>query len=315
MPFDGSGNYVPPGAPDFPAVAGQVIVSSYYNAVINDLASALSLCITRDGQGKPSANIDWNGKNLTDVGAFAAASSSITGAISAGSLSVTGNGTIGGTLGVTGSLTAGSLVLGAALSAQYGGTGVNAATAANGQLLIGNGAGFALATLTAGANITITNNAGSITIAAAGGGGGGSTSFPLTLSNTGNGAASGSTFNGATGVTVSYNSIGAKPITPQIQTVTSAATVTPNFSNDQVNITAQAVALTLANPTGIAVDAWGLVIRIKDNGTAQTIAFGTQYRAIGVTLPTTTVAGKTLYIAAIYNAADTKWDIVAVAQQ
>lgn len=102
---------------------------------------------------------------------------------------------------------------------------------------------------------------------------------------------------------------------PAIQTVSSSATVTPTFANDQVNITAQAAALNLANPTGTAVPAWGIVIRIKDNGTARAITYGTQYRAIGVTLPTTTVVGKTLYLAMIYNATDTKWDVVAVAQE
>jgi hypothetical protein len=52
-----------------------------------------------------------------------------------------------------------------------GGTG-NTATPTNGQLLIGNGSGFSLATLTAGSNITITNSSGGITIASTGGGGG-----------------------------------------------------------------------------------------------------------------------------------------------
>lgn len=102
---------------------------------------------------------------------------------------------------------------------------------------------------------------------------------------------------------------------PTIQSVASSATVTPTFENDQVNITAQAAGLTLANPTGTAVDGWGMAIRIKDNGTARAIAYGTQYRAIGVTLPTTTVVSKTLYLGLIYNAADTKWDVVAVAQE
>lgn len=102
---------------------------------------------------------------------------------------------------------------------------------------------------------------------------------------------------------------------PSIQSVTSSATVTPTFTNDQVNITAQAAGLTLANPTGTAVPAWGIAIRIKDNGGAQSISYGTQYRAMGVTLPTTTVASKTLYLAMIYNSTDTKWDVVAVAQE
>jgi len=79
--------------------------------------------------------------------------------------------------------------------------------------------------------------------------------------------------------------------TPQIQSVSSSATVTPTFADDQVIITAQAAGLTLANPTGTALDGWGIVIRIKDNGTARSITFGSQYRAIGVTLPTTTVNG------------------------
>lgn len=59
-----------------------------------------------------------------------------------------------------------------------GGTGVDGSSAANGSLLIGNGTGYTLATLTAGSNITITNGAGAITITgAAGGGGGGSAYF------------------------------------------------------------------------------------------------------------------------------------------
>lgn len=102
---------------------------------------------------------------------------------------------------------------------------------------------------------------------------------------------------------------------PQVQTVSSAATVTPTFANDQVNITGQAVGLTLANPSGTAIDSWGIVIRIKDNGTARTIGYGTQYRAIGVTLPTTTVANKTIYLGMEWNAADNKWDVIAVKQE
>jgi hypothetical protein len=102
---------------------------------------------------------------------------------------------------------------------------------------------------------------------------------------------------------------------PSIQSVTSASTVTPTFADDQVNITAQAAALTLANPTGTAVDGWGIVIRIKDNGTARAIAYGGQYRALGVTLPTTTVISKMLYLGMIFNNADTKWDVVSVAQE
>jgi hypothetical protein len=103
--------------------------------------------------------------------------------------------------------------------------------------------------------------------------------------------------------------------TPQIQAVTSSATVTPTFSNDQVNVTAQAAALALANPSGTAVDGKLIRIRIKDNGTARAISYGTQYRALGVTLPTTTVISKTVYLTGIWNATDTKLDVTHVAQE
>lgn len=100
-----------------------------------------------------------------------------------------------------------------------------------------------------------------------------------------------------------------------VQSVASAGTVTPTFSNDLVKITAQAEALTLANPSGTAVDGWGIAIRIKDNGTARAISYGSEYRALGVTLPTTTVLSKTLYLGMIYNNNDTKWDVVSAAQE
>jgi hypothetical protein len=96
----------------------------------------------------------------------------------------------------------------------------------------------------------------------------------------------------------------------RVQTVTSSATVTPISTNDLVIITAQAVGLTLANPTGTFTEGQALMIRIKDNGTARAITFDTNYRAIGVTLPTTTVISKTLYLGIIYNATDGKWDVV-----
>jgi hypothetical protein len=96
----------------------------------------------------------------------------------------------------------------------------------------------------------------------------------------------------------------------RVQSVTSSATVTPTSTNDLVIITAQATGLTLANPTGTFTEGQALMIRIKDNATARTIAFDTNYRAIGVTLPTTTVISKTLYLGIIYNSTDSKWDII-----
>jgi len=73
------------------------------------------------------------------------------------------------------------------LAPSNGGTGVNGATAPNGAILIGNGSGYTLATLTAGNNIGITNAAGSITIHSTGGGtltGSGTTNYLAKWSST-----------------------------------------------------------------------------------------------------------------------------------
>lgn len=61
-----------------------------------------------------------------------------------------------------------SVIATGTLAVARGGTGVTT-TPTNGQLLIGNGSGYTVASLTAGSNITITPGAGSITIAATGG--------------------------------------------------------------------------------------------------------------------------------------------------
>lgn len=58
---------------------------------------------------------------------------------------------------------------------------------------------------------------------------------------------------------------------PSVQSVVSAATVTPTANDDIVVITAQAAALTLANPTGTWSQGKDLMIRIKDDGTARAI--------------------------------------------
>lgn len=104
-------------------------------------------------------------------------------------------------------------------------------------------------------------------------------------------------------------------LVPRVQAVTSAATVTPTNANDEVVITAQAAALTIANPSGTMVQGQALIIRIKDNGTARAITWGANYRAVGVTLPVTTSINKTLYVCMIWNSTDTKFDVVNVTQE
>lgn len=103
-------------------------------------------------------------------------------------------------------------------------------------------------------------------------------------------------------------------IKPRVQTVASAATVTAaSDTEDLVVVTAQAAGITLANPTGSPNQGQKLIYRIKDNGTARAISYGANFRAVGVTAPTTTVISKTLYLGCVYNSTDSKWDILAVA--
>jgi hypothetical protein len=110
-----------------------------------------------------------------------------------------------------------------------------------------------------------------------------------------------------------------KRVTPRIGTTTSSATITPTSDlSDQYNITALATTATFAIPSGTPTDGQKLSIRIKDSGSGQTISWTTTaggYRVIGTTLPTTIAAGKTVYVGCVYNAADSFWDVVAVATQ
>lgn len=68
MAFNGSGTYVPPVPPTFPAVSGTSISSTYFNAIINDIVTALSTTICRDGQSTISADTSWNSKKITSLG-------------------------------------------------------------------------------------------------------------------------------------------------------------------------------------------------------------------------------------------------------
>jgi hypothetical protein len=102
----------------------------------------------------------------------------------------------------------------------------------------------------------------------------------------------------------------------RMDSTTSRATLTPNFDNYDMHIlSAQAEALNIANSGGTAIDGFKLIIRIKDNATARAITYGTQYRGIIVALPSTTVLSKTLYLGFIWNVTDTKYDLVAIAQE
>lgn len=97
---------------------------------------------------------------------------------------------------------------------------------------------------------------------------------------------------------------------PNVQTVTSAGTVTPTYANDIVEVTSQAAALTLANPTGTPANGHPILFRLKDNSTARAITFGADYLGVGGALPTTTIAGKWMYFTGFYSSADSKVHVI-----
>jgi hypothetical protein len=104
---------------------------------------------------------------------------------------------------------------------------------------------------------------------------------------------------------------------PRVQQVASSATVTPVAgTNDLVEVTAQAAALALANPSGTPVNGQAMIIRIKDNGTSRTISFGADYRAFGTSITSiSTTISKWKVITMIYNSTDSKWDVMSIIDQ
>ena len=107
--------------------------------------------------------------------------------------------------------------------------------------------------------------------------------------------------------------------TPKLVSAASYTTNTGTSLNmdncDQFIITAQAGALLFNAPGGTLVQGRSLIIRIEDNGTARALTWNAIFRAMGTDLPSTTVLGKTLYLGFFYNTTDTKWDLVASAQE
>lgn len=73
MPLNGSGTYNLPNPPVFPAVAGTTIKASDFNAIMNDIAAAITAMIARDGQSTITGVLQWAqpGANLAALGGVA----------------------------------------------------------------------------------------------------------------------------------------------------------------------------------------------------------------------------------------------------
>lgn len=284
--------------------------------------------------------------NLTGTLPVANGGTGLTSGTSGGVLAFTASGTIAS----SGALAANALVIGGgagvAPSTTTTGTGVVTAvgnavntsgglvtqsgTLAASAVLLGGGSGTAISSTTTGTGVvTAFSNAvnttnglvtqtATLTASALLLGGGSGTGISSTTTGTGVVTALGNNAN-ATGGFTTINGTATltnKRIDPRVSSTTSTASITPDISSfDQYAVTAQAATLTINAPIGTPVDGNKLIFRILDNGSSQTLSWNGTYTAIGVTLPTSTTINKMTYVGCIYNAANTRWDVVAVTTQ
>lgn len=74
MAFNGSGTYVLPGAA---LVDGQTVSATEHNTLRNDMATAFTTCVTRDGQSPATANIPMGGFKHTGLAAGSGSGDSV----------------------------------------------------------------------------------------------------------------------------------------------------------------------------------------------------------------------------------------------
>lgn len=313
------------------AQTGYTPISLYYSTTASAAPTAVNLA-----NGELAININDGKLYYKDSGGVvqliaskAGASGSVTsvnstftgGIVSVGGVPITTSGTIAFTVAGT----SGGIPYFSSASAWAS----SALLAAN-ALMIGGGAGAAPATTTTGTGVVtaignavnttggLVTQSGTLAASALLLGGGSGTEITSTTTGTGVVTALGNAAN-ATGGFATINGTATltnKRIDPRTSSTASTASLTPDISAfDQYNLTAQAATLAVNAPTGTPVDGNKLVFRILDNGVAQTINWNGTYTAIGVTLPTTTVASKMTYVGCIYNSTNTRWDVVAVVTQ
>lgn len=119
-----------------------------------------------------------------------------------------------------------------------------------------------------------------------------------------------STFAGTAGQILSSGGTDIPVWSDRVRTssITSSATPSITADTDNFSITALAAAITGFTVTGTPKDGQPLAVRIRDNGTARAITWGTPFMASGaVALPTTTVASKTHIVNFVFDSVKSKY--------
>lgn len=152
---------------------------------------------------------------------------------------------------------------------------------------------------------------------------GGSTGLVAATGRTSLGLGSAATMTGPTGTivgTTDTQTLTNKRVSPRVTTpgATSGNFTANGDTSDVFDCFGLTGAITFLTPSGTPVNGQRLMIRIEDNGSARGITWTTTsgaFRAVGITLPTTTTASKVTYVGCIYNSTDVFWDVIAVVTQ
>ena len=105
-----------------------------------------------------------------------------------------------------------------------------------------------------------------------------------------------------------------KRITKRVVTTTDDATAVIDVDVTDVYELSAVANATVFTLTGTPTDGQTLIVRCKDAGAGKGLTW-TGFTAVGVILPTTTVASKWHYVGCIYNSAASQWQAIAVVQE